>query len=68
MQLKKIVNFLTDTYCGNIGWEIGHLTLQDQKVWMRKRAESFLEFKKNYSTEKKLLLLHRIEEVTSFEE
>lgn len=68
MKLKDIVEFLNKTYCGNIGWEIGHLTLQDQKVWMRKKAESFLEFKNNYPAEKKLLLLHRIEEVTSFEE
>jgi 2-oxoglutarate dehydrogenase E1 component len=35
---------------------------------MRKKAESFVEFKKNYPSEQKLCLLKRLEEVTSFEE
>lgn len=68
LKLKELVEFLNKSQCGYLGWEIGHLTLQDHKVWMRKKAESFVEFKKNYPSEQKLCLLKRLEEVTSFEE
>jgi len=37
-------------------------------VYIREKAESFAEFKKNYPARKKIKLLKRLAEVTSFEE
>jgi 2-oxoglutarate dehydrogenase E1 component len=68
MKLRDIVDFLNKTYCGAIGWEISHIMGHDRLVWMRQKAESFLEFRDNYPYENKLTLLKRLEEVTSFEE
>jgi len=37
-------------------------------MFIREKAESFAEFKKNYPAEEKVKLLRRLAEVTSFEE
>lgn len=56
--LRQILTRLQDTYCGTIGYEYMHIQDRDQCNWLRSKIET--ERKKQYSTERKRIILDRL--------
>lgn len=65
-KLSEIIDHLEQTYCGSIGVE--YLFIRDPHVitWMRERMES-LRNTPNYSKEKKIQILEKLNEAVGFE-
>jgi 2-oxoglutarate dehydrogenase E1 component len=57
--LKEIVDALEQTYCGNIGAEIMHITPLAEKQWLQQRLES-VRSKPSFAKEQRLALLERL--------
>lgn len=65
--LRQILAILESTYCGNIGFEFGHIHVPEQRAWIRDYIES-TGAKPNLSKEEKLRLLAELTEVEGFEQ
>lgn len=57
--LKNIIDDLENTYCGDIGSEVMHITDYDERRWLIHRLES-TRAKANYSAENKIHILERV--------
>jgi 2-oxoglutarate dehydrogenase E1 component len=58
--LSSIINLMSSTYCGSIGFETEHVSDPDQKRWLRKYLESNYASLKLSADEKKRILTRLI--------
>ena len=56
--LRQILTRLKETYCGTVGYEYMHIQDRDQCNWLRAKIET--ERKKQYSPERKQIILDRL--------
>ncbi len=64
--LKVIFDHMQKLYCGKIGIEYMHSNDTDMRRWVRKQYESTY-LNKNFSTDKKKRILHKLNEANVFE-
>lgn len=65
--LREILAFLKGTYCGNIGFEYGHMHEPDERAWLRDNIEE-TKGKPSLSAAEKEELLNSLTEVEGFEQ
>ena len=56
--LRQILTRLKETYCGTVGYEYMHIQDREQCNWLRERIET--ERKKQYSPDRKKIILDRL--------
>lgn len=64
--LRKIVQILRATYCGNIGVEFTHIMYPDQKAWVQRRIEGGRNHT-DFTDKGKRAILERLTEAEEFE-
>lgn len=68
LPLSELIRDIEDAYCSYIGFEIGHLFSQEERLWLQLKIEQRLEHGHyKLSTEQKLEHLKKIVEAEAFE-
>ena len=57
--LREIVALLNHCYCGSIGYEYGHISIAEQRRWIRKRLENPIGYQ-HFDNEQQKHILERI--------
>ncbi|WP_299438770.1 2-oxoglutarate dehydrogenase E1 component, partial [uncultured Rhodospira sp.] len=65
--LRKIIEVVRETYCGDIGVEFMHIQYPDQKAWIQRRVESELN-RTAFTDIGRRAIMERIVEAETFEQ
>jgi 2-oxoglutarate dehydrogenase E1 component len=64
--LREVLPYLRDTYCGTLAYQIEHISDHEQRVWLHRAIESG-RFRGGLEPDEKRVLLRRLSRVEAFE-
>ncbi len=67
MPLGELIESLQQTYCGSIGFELGHVFEAEERDWLQRKVEQDFVARGWFSTEDKKIFFRRLHEAEAME-